>query len=83
MLIQALPANLPEFGGGGAATAFLTLYTCKRFIVVENGKADTDCGDFAPALDAGARARPARRATPGLPAPLAEGKRHAWKRHHA
>ena len=42
MLILGLPANLRETSGSGETTAFRTPYTCTRFTVNTNGKADTD-----------------------------------------
>ena len=41
-LILGLPANLRIMNPAGRTTAFMTPYTCKRFAVDANGKADTD-----------------------------------------
>ena len=42
VLITRLPANLREMNQNGQTVAFLTPYSCKRFTVDENGKAQTD-----------------------------------------
>ena len=41
-LIRGLPFTLRETNAAGRMTAFTTPYTCKRFTVGGNGKADTD-----------------------------------------